>query len=46
MMPKINLEILKNEDIRDEQLGLPPRFGKANNVSFGFEQGLWEQNCH
>ena len=44
IMPKINLEILKNEDIRDEQLGLPPRFGKANNVNLGFEQGLWEQN--
>lgn len=40
--PKINRGKLLEEDLLDEQKGLPPRFGKAFDSNLSLKDGVWE----
>ncbi len=40
-LPKIDLEKLKKEDLVNDKLNLPWRFGYKHKVNFGFNDGVW-----
>lgn len=43
-MPALNMNIIEQEDMRDEANGIPPRFGYPHKVSFNMQNsGNWQE---
>lgn len=40
-LPKVNLEKLKKEDLVNDKLAMPWRFGFKQNINLGFKDGVW-----
>lgn len=43
-MPTVDVEALKRQDLKEAQIGLPPRFGQSIDVDLGLGDGTWNEN--